>query len=152
MKQLTTKIAACIFTLWYCFSIIGFDVHTCNSSGQSFVSTFINGLSCDDIHPGHHCPNCPDHECDCPGEAHHGDEISERCCSNNYIALSITGSRTDNNEHHHYDECHCGHCPCIEDGPVLPASVLSPSSVPHPDGADLLPRCPERSFLSVWRL
>ncbi|MGM9785475.1 MAG: hypothetical protein ACI3ZS_01360 [Candidatus Cryptobacteroides sp.] len=155
------KVSAFLLVLWYCFSVIGFDVHTCAVSDSQFVSTFIEGFDCEDIHPGHECSHCCDHHdagCqDChkshPGNHSDGTYSENDCCSNHYHVLWITGSRSDD-DHRHYDECHCGHCPCIE----ATASVVSPVFMPQfsfsfIDSAGLI--VPSRDVLSVsgvWRV
>ena len=53
MKALLIKLSAMLMVLWYSMSIIGFDVHTCNGSGKSFIATFVSGTGCEDIHPDH---------------------------------------------------------------------------------------------------
>lgn len=130
-----------MLVLWYSFSIIGFDIHTCTASGSQFISTFIEGFGCDDIHPEHDCAQCCGlHDSCCHGHAHctchagncryaesgnlsrNGAFSQKDCCFNHYHVLMITGSRTDNDDHHHYSECHCGHCPCLE----MTASEISP--------------------------
>lgn len=119
--------AAFVLMLWYCFSVIGFDVHSCAHTGKSYVSTFLQGYTCSDIHPEHHC----DESCCHASDRHktHScelvcallvDETAGHCCVNSIKVLSLTGM-PDDDEHHHYDECHCGHCPCIAEAvkPVL---------------------------------
>ena len=83
MKGVIIKMLAVIMTVWYSMSIIGFDVHTCSGSGRSFVTTFIEGLACEDIHPEHSCS----HASCCPsGHEDHS------CCSNDYQVLQLTGT------------------------------------------------------------
>lgn len=84
-----------LLIVWYCFSIIGFNVHTCNASGRSFIATFISGLECSDIHPEHHhCDgHCCHHSDDCA--CHHHDHCtikSADCCSDDHMSLEITGA------------------------------------------------------------
>ena len=109
MKDRVLRFSALLLVLWYCFSVIGFGVHTCNASGRSFIATFVGGLSCEDIHPEHDCTSdhadAGGHDCCCQ---HHASEIQEPscctervhlpystedcCCSNDYHVLSITGN------------------------------------------------------------
>lgn len=100
MKGVIIKMLAVIMTIWYSMSIIGFDVHTCSGSGRSFVSTFIEGLTCEDIHPEQSCSHvscCPEshEEHSCCGNHHHdGFEtafVARSCCSNDYQVLQLTG-------------------------------------------------------------
>ena len=55
MKKVCTKIFAALLVVWYLVGIIGFDMHTCNGSGRSFVVAFFEGMACEDIHPEHVC-------------------------------------------------------------------------------------------------
>ena len=82
--------------VWYSLGIIGFDVHTCNASERSFIATFVKGISCEDIHPGHGCGH-EHHDCTCGH--HHSEETvvsyPQHCCTDDYQALAITGSTSD---------------------------------------------------------
>ncbi len=162
MKNVFVKIFAVIMTVWYSMSIIGFDVHTCSGSGESFVVTFINGLTCQDIHPEHSCKtgachaDTPDTGCGC----HHHEASSDcsfnvkSCCSNDYQVLSLTGTVSPN-EHGHYDECGCGHCPCVgipsDVSPVCFVENDSIDYIPDPDSG-VLPAGERLAVLGVWRI
>ena len=50
MKNVLMKISAIALVIWYCLSIIGFDVHTCSETGDSFVHISFTSHSCHDIH------------------------------------------------------------------------------------------------------
>lgn len=119
-RQRIIRCTAVLIVLWYVFSIIGFDVHTCSHTGKSYVATFVSGYGCDDIHPEHHCGKdcCHGHRpivvtdisplCD----AVLADSCAGHCCEDSIKVLALTGvSQSDG--HHHYNECHCGHCLCI---------------------------------------
>jgi hypothetical protein len=113
MKDRVLRFSALLLVIWYCFSVIGFGIHTCKASERSFVATFISGLTCADIHPEHKCDKgkcCShaSHDC-CESHAHDGgccgdsadDGMSlhsPSCCSNDYLALVITGCATDNED------------------------------------------------------
>lgn len=73
------------------------------------MATFVSGLTCADIHPDHkcdkdHCGTHAFHDCCekhdggcCSHSADDGVSLqTESCCSNDYLALVITGCSTDN--------------------------------------------------------
>lgn len=93
MKSLITKVFAALLVVWYLVGIIGFGVHTCNGSGKSFIVSFAEGLSCEDVHPEHHCSkgSCCAHlqKCCDSGTA---SLSSKPCCSSEYQVLVLTGT------------------------------------------------------------
>ncbi len=168
MKTVIIKILAILLTVWYSMSIIGFDVHTCSGSGRSFVVTFVEGLTCEDIHPEHSCDrtSCCTHSHDncCSGHAENCPEpvsgsgmtiAAKSCCSNDYQVLTLTGTVVSNN-HEHFDECACCLCPCTalpvyavpelyHEGNNLLAYIAGPDS-----GAESA--CERQAALRVWRI
>lgn len=80
MRNVAYKICAVLLAVWYLMSIIGFGVHTCRGSQRSFLTTFVTGMTCEDIHPQHHCT------CD-----HHSSEAGHDCCTDDFKVLSLTG-------------------------------------------------------------
>ena len=129
---------------------MGFDVHTCHAANHQFVSTFIEGLTCEEIHSahkcGHHCTH--HHECSDSQEhfANHSDGLIEEtdCCTDDYHALSITGTRTED-DHHFHGSISCWHTAAVldafgVDAPV-PYSIDSYLFAPFPviiQGDDVL--------------
>lgn len=97
MKGLPVKITALLLMMWYSMSIIGFGVHTCSGSGESFVVTFVEGLECEDIHPEHHCHKgaCCSHSHSCCEDTAHEKVAPESCCSSDYQVLALTGTVPD---------------------------------------------------------
>ena len=106
MKGVFLKYMSALLAVWYCVSIIGFDVHSCNITGNTFVSSLLSGTSCDDVHPEHDCGGhsscckshasscCHSHKCnDIPSESETGDE---GCCSNDIEVLDSEGVQTQN--------------------------------------------------------
>ena len=116
MKDRILRFSALLLVLWYCFSVIGFGVHTCKASGRSFIATFVSGLSCEEIHPEHDCTsdhgNVDAHDCcchhhaakkyesTCCGAGAHLSEYSAEncCCSNDYHVLTITGNTVEEDD------------------------------------------------------
>lgn len=100
MKRMFPKYVAALLTVWYSLSIIGFDVHSCAATGDTFVNSVLSGLTCEDIHPEHDCSGhgscCGSHRChdhkshassccgdqDAPSVAHDDD-----CCTNDIEVL-----------------------------------------------------------------
>ena len=130
-----------LLIVWYCFSIIGFNVHTCNASGRSFIATFIGGLECSDIHPEHH--HCDCHSC------HHSED--DDCCHDDHMSLGITGLFS-NDDHQEQDFQLCGLCVsektygfCALTGRYISEVHDSGPSVPIVYG-DV------QSLLSIWRI
>ena len=96
MKNLALRSGAMLLAIWYCFSVIGFDVHTCKASSRSFVSVFANVSSCEDIHPDHACGK--GHCCSSAHGCCDDETLSlkaESCCSDDYLSLSLTGTSND---------------------------------------------------------
>ena len=127
------NISAALLVIWYCMSIIGFDVHTCMSSGRTFIATFADGVSCADIHPEHHCcgASCCSghhHETSCCSSEHCDEVLLEHnnaetldtksCCSNEYQAILLSGCRTDSDSDNKYSFSEVSY-PCIMNVPVI---------------------------------
>ena len=106
MKNLVTRIFAAILVIWYSLSVIGFGVHTCSENKQVFLTSFISGIECEDIHPSEmcnaHCCSAAKHKNFC---GHHTSEddsaeqsdaavkfCSKTCCTNDYQQIELTGS------------------------------------------------------------
>lgn len=97
MKNVVLKYVSALLALWYCLSIIGFDVHSCNTTGSIFVSSVLAGTTCDDIHPEHDCCShgacCrADKTCKSSCCEHHPAEESvicsdDDCCTNEIEVL-----------------------------------------------------------------
>lgn len=110
MKNLSIRVFAALLMVWYCLSIIGFGVHTCSESNRSFLTNFISGVNCEDIHPSDLCEShcCAKAQkkseskcCCCGGHSHETEtEIplgdvnitQSSCCSNDYQQIEVTGA------------------------------------------------------------
>ena len=65
MRKMFVKYMSALLVVWYSLSIIGFDVHSCKSTGEVFVASLAGGISCEDVHPEHSCKahgNCCGHD------------------------------------------------------------------------------------------
>ena len=105
MKSKLVKHMSALLAVWYSLSIIGFDVHSCVTTGDSFVSLIVSGITCEDIHPEHTCHShgsccggSHKHSCcsahseaeDCSAESFKADR--SKCCTNDFRILEITGA------------------------------------------------------------
>lgn len=97
MERTVAKVTALLLVVWYSMSIIGFAIHTCSGTGESFVVTFVDGLGCVDIHPEHHCAEgtCCSHSHECNEAKEHDCIGAKACCSNDYQVLALTGTVSD---------------------------------------------------------
>ena len=127
------NISSSLLVVWYCMSIIGFDVHTCTSSGRTFVATFAASTACADIHPEHHCCNAScccghhhheksccssEHGEDMPAEHSGGETVGAKsCCSNEYQVIQISGCRTDLDSDENISFCEVFYT-CLIDNPL----------------------------------
>ena len=140
------KISAILLVVWYCLSIIGFDVHTCSETGDSFVHVSFTSHSCHDIHDDHCDSDCDTH-CEEPQEHHHDDD----CCEDEYQVISLTGLRSDDEGK---DFIHGNLCPAISytefEACTFYADNTDHKCFEEPDSglivADVQP------LLSVWRI
>lgn len=154
MKGIATKVTALLLIVWYSMSIIGFDIHTCNGSGESFVVTFVEGLECEDIHPEHHCTKGS-----CCSHSHNGCEDTNQeciktrsCCSSDYQVLALTGTVLD--EKNGADDLNLSlgcHCICSD---TFWQADLCPLLLKHCVTEGFSPgRMPDiQSLLGVWRI
>lgn len=156
MKTAALKISAFLMILWYCFSIIGFDIHTCKGSGETFVATFLSGMTCEDIHPEHRCSEehcCAAAHHSCCSHCDHDNATWEKdsCCDDDIMVLLLTGNRTDDDSRSHgvsYDMYYS----YVE--PYIPVKGAAPHDLQvlylHPDGLSGTPG--RLSRLQVWRI
>ena len=156
------KYVSVLLVLWYSLSIIGFDVHSCKSTGEVFVASLAGGVSCEDIHPEHSCKShggcCCHHEAEscCTGhEADHADRqvAKEDCCSNDVQVLLLTGVHVSDNERFS-DNAHDSQFIFDVD---LAMEVAMPTLqrpflkyLEYPDSGVSMPD--RQAFLSIWRV
>ena len=100
MKNVITYCIAAFMLVWYSLSVIGFDVHTCSDSGETYIATVIGGTACDDIHPESDEPTCGCCHHKCASEKHsqeHEDKNGLRtkpCCTDDWQMIYLTGVRS----------------------------------------------------------
>ena len=96
MKSVFLKYVSALMALWYCLSIIGFDVHSCTVTGSTFVNSVLNGTTCEEVHPEHDCcchGSCCHNACRHDHEAPSSEEVDENdeCCTNEIEVLDSEG-------------------------------------------------------------
>ena len=160
VRNMFMKICAVMLAVWYLMTIIGFGVHTCMGSQRSFVTTFLSGVTCEDIHPDHHCTDS--HHCHGDGECHdctHGQSAcdvtfdSQPCCSDDFVVLEVTG--TAPSSENDFSDCHCGHCPftaeLVPDGHSYVEKSGFNKIMSLPDSGLIVPG-DVQSVLGIWRI
>ena len=144
------KISALALVLWYMISIIGFGVHTCGASQRSFLTSFVTGMTCEDVHSSesHDCDG--DHCC----SHHHEDEADCEDCEDEYMNLEVTGT-PQTLEHEIHVECQV--IPVLYDVPMI-ADISTPSLnqeilriMSLPDSG-LIASGDVQSVLGIWRI
>ena len=159
MRNVFLKICAGLLVVWYLTSVIGFAVHTCNASGRSFVATVLTGLSCDDIHPEHHCSHshcCAGHQetHDCCESNDFQSLTKSSCCTNDFHVLLLTGSDNEGLQRHldaDWTLCQIFSdiaCPDLDE---VSFSVFSDNSPRIPDSGLIMPKN-IHSFFGIWRI
>lgn len=91
MKSVFLKYVSALMAVWYCLSIIGFDVHSCTVTGSTFVNSVLSGVECEDVHPEHDC--CCHGSC-CHSGCSHDHKVPSKenvkdkeCCTNEIEVL-----------------------------------------------------------------
>ena len=152
MRSLAVKICSVLLVFWYLMSVIGFNVHTCSGESHSFVTTFIDGVTCADIHPEHHCGS--DHHHSDESEDCCGSEERSDCCSDEFQVLAVTGLMSDDS-HDYCDGGHLSGCPCVvasclELPQVCPDDYLLKDLYEPESGCAA---CDDvQSYFSIWRI
>lgn len=150
MKNIILKYASALLAVWYCMSIIGFDVHSCEATGDTFVSSVLVGTTCDDIHPEHDCcchdTCCSAHESSCCGDHEEEDD----CCTNEIEVLdSVVVTNAEEDDHIQYSEMLS--CLFIESNyDVLLFSESIEISYNPDSGRVMSPDC--QAILNIWRI
>lgn len=151
MRRMPMKISAIALVIWYFVSIVGFGIHTCSTTQRTFLTSFISGMTCEDIHPEDHCEeshHCSDKQC-C---SHHSEECED--CEDDFMALSITGT-AHSSESDSFIGCHHGLAVC--EMPVYESISISSSNpevlkiLLQPDSGFIVPG-DVQSYLAIWRI
>ena len=168
MRTMLVKYASVLLVLWYSLSIIGFDVHSCRSTGEVFVASLAVGATCEDIHPEHSCSAhggcCQHHKgADCCYGLHASENTcdnggchveKEECCSNEFKFLQITGEniseneRSDNGNAHYYQHIFDVDLAMESAMPVLQRPFMK--YLDRPDSGVVMPD--RQAFLNIWRV
>lgn len=151
MKKVCLKYSSALLLIWYVMSVIGFDIHSCMATGESFVTTAIQGVSCEDVHPEH---SCDAHGSNCCCHNHHGacgDGINEpECCTNDLLVLEVTGA---NHTYQEFNPEAFMEPACLLSEQISP---LSENSYKHIDCRrgypDRVGRPDHQAVLSIWRI
>lgn len=80
MRNVHMKFFAVLLALWYLTSIIGFNVHICHAS--------------------HHHSHTEAHHCECCHEEPSESEVSFKCCTDDYLVLSVDSVVLENENDH----------------------------------------------------
>ena len=157
MRKMFVKYASALLVLWYSLSIIGFDVHSCKSTGEVFVASLAGGVTCEDIHPEH---SCKSHGGCCEHHDHHetpsesADCVAkEDCCSNDLQVLQLTGVQISDNERFGANVRDCQLIFDVDLTMELAMPALQKSFIKyleHPDPGVVMPD--RQAFLSIWRV
>ena len=117
MKNVFTSLTAILMVVWYSLSVIGFDVHTCSGSGETYIATVASGFTCEDIHPeyGHSgCSCCHAEESETASSRQELDK--KPCCTDDYHVIILTGTRGGDEQR--YDNAHhLAYCHLVADVP-----------------------------------
>jgi hypothetical protein len=161
------KYMSALLVVWYSLSVIGFDVHSCKSTGEVFVASLAGGIACEDVHPDHSCKAhgsccgqkvsacCSHDEHPCCGHEDHqtGSQVSRPdCCSNDLQVLLLTGM----NVSHERDTDGA-----YMDEYVLDVDLFAEMTIPavqrplitflkHPDPGVVMPD--RQACFSIWRV
>lgn len=99
MKCVFLKYVSVLMAMWYCLSIIGFDVHSCTVTGSTFVNSVLNGTTCEEVHPEHDCcchGSCCHTACGHDHSSPSAETVDENddCCTNEIEVLDSEGVTT----------------------------------------------------------
>ena len=153
MRKMFVKYASVLLVLWYSLSIIGFDVHSCKSTGEVFVASLAGGIACEDVHPDHACKS---HGGCCCGHHEHGEGThvgKSECCTNDLQILELTGVNISSQQRFSDDGDSTDYAFNVD----LVAETIVPALqrpllmfLKHPDPGIVMPD--RQAFFSIWRV
>lgn len=168
MGKMFVKYASVLLVLWYSLSIIGFDVHSCRTTGEVFVASLAAGVTCEDIHPEHSCKahgGCCQHhnETDCCDGRNASENTcdnggchveKEECCSNEFQFLQITGVNVSENVYSDHGDSHLNQYVFDVDMTMeLSMQTCQRRFLEYLDRPDSGVVMPDRqAFLNIWRV
>lgn len=156
MKNVLTSVAAMLLVVWYSLSVIGFDVHTCNGSGRTYIATVASGFTCEDIHPEKRAHTCC---CCCGGGCHshesNAPELDRRpCCTDDFQVILLTGVRIGNESYasdmrESINACSFSDASIDYSDPIITHPGLR--AFYKPRSWDIVPRDVQVSY-NIWRI
>lgn len=171
MKNVLTSLTAIMLVVWYSLSVIGFDVHTCRGSGETYIATVASGFSCEEIHPethpavGHsadadrlsfHTDTEPHAHTGCSCCHSHESETAQLdtkpCCSDDFQVIVLTGVRSgqDSKDHSFHASMLCH---AVLDFPSQDSNAYYSGfrTFYKPRSGDIVPRDVMVSY-NIWRI
>lgn len=151
MKDILKSFAAMLLVIWYSLSIIGFDVHTCSGSGETYIATIASGLSCEDIHPEHGHTGC---RCCHPVDTENGSIDRKPCCTDDYQVILLTGIRSTDESGTSYDHGPlqlASHSDACADNLRSEIYLSALRAFYKPRSECMLPRDVQANY-SIWRI
>ena len=147
MKNVFIKYMSMLLVVWYCLSIIGFDVHACTTTGNVFVNSVLGGVTCSDIHPEH---DCHGHNSCCCSHGCCDQKKAEDCCTNEIEVLDCdTVVSTDDSS------SQVLYCTLVTSQSIYEADLLPMHSryniLYFPDPGDVIGP-DQQAILKIWRI
>ena len=133
MRNMYMKFFAVLLAVWYLTSIIGFNVHICHAS--------------------HHHSHSESHHCECCHSESSESEVAFKCCTDDYLVLTVTGVVSENENDHevfHMIDCQLSDGYVAEAGRFLSEyrihKIRALPGSGQPKAGDL------QSVLGIWRI
>lgn len=155
MRSIVMKYLAALLVVWYSLSIIGFDVHSCTKTGETFVASIAAGVSCEDIHPEHSCSShgsCCGHDKGCCGHDGRNKVTSDDCCQDDFHVLAFTGAVSPND--YRYDDCASDFVAYATEclAQILVPACSNEDFIKFKDPGSGITVPDKQALLSIWRI